>query len=59
MPRSALHLQSQPKNMPLMQADHLLKGNGGFQHQLPSRERQDQSMLPAHGSNRAGQSARS
>jgi hypothetical protein len=29
---AALHLQSQPKNVPLMQASHLFKGNTGVQH---------------------------
>ena len=46
----ALHLETQPKNVPLMQADHLLKGNGGFQHQLPLSGGK-MNMLPAHGGN--------
>ncbi len=47
----ALHLQSQPKNIPLMQADHLLKANGGFQHQMPLSGNGKITTLPVHGSN--------
>ena len=51
--KAALHLEAQPKNTPLMQADHVFKGNGGFQHQLPlSGGRMN--MLPAHGANLPG-----
>jgi hypothetical protein len=49
----ALHLEQQPKNIPLMQANHLLKGNGGFQHQLPLGNGKI-SMLPTHGNNVPG-----
>jgi Caspase domain len=47
----ALHLQSQPKNIPLMQADHLFKGNGGFQHQMPLSGNGKITTLPVHGTN--------
>jgi hypothetical protein len=45
----ALHLQSQPKTIPLMQADHLLKGNGGLQHQMPLSNNAKITMMPVHG----------
>ncbi len=46
----ALHLEQQPKNIALMQADHLLKGSAGFQHQMPLSGGK-LTMLPAHGAN--------
>ncbi|HLZ00670.1 MAG TPA: caspase family protein [Bradyrhizobium sp.] len=44
----ALHLQSQPRTMPLLQADHLLKGSGGFQHQLPLSSNAKITTMPVH-----------
>ena len=46
--KAALHLESHPKNTPLMQADHLLKGNGGFRHQLPFSANAKITTMPAH-----------
>jgi Caspase domain len=50
----ALHLQLQPKTTPLTQAQHLLKGNGGFQTQLPLSSHAKLTMMPVHGANSLG-----
>lgn len=44
----ALHLQSQPRTTPLLQADHLLKGTSGFQHRLPLSGNAKITMMPLH-----------
>ena len=49
--KAALHLQGQPKMMPLMQSDHLLKGNAGFQHQLSLSAGARVITMSTHGSN--------
>jgi hypothetical protein len=45
---AAMHLQSHPKVTPLMQADHLMKGNTGL-HQLPPSANSKITTMPVHG----------
>jgi len=49
--KAALHLQAQPKAMPLLESDHLLKSNAGFQHQLSLSANARIITMSAHGSN--------
>jgi uncharacterized caspase-like protein len=49
--KAALHLQAQPKMMPLLQSDHLLKSSTGFQHQLSLSSNARIISMSAHGSN--------
>jgi hypothetical protein len=46
----ALHLQSEPKGLPLMQAGHLFKGNSGM-NRMPLSGTAKITNLPAHGFN--------
>jgi len=46
----ALHLQSEPKGLPLMQAGHLFKGNGGM-NRMPLSGTARVTTLAAHGFN--------
>jgi hypothetical protein len=46
----ALHLQSEPKGLPLMQAGHIFKGVGGMNRMPPSGTARI-TTLPAHGFN--------
>jgi hypothetical protein len=46
----ALHLQFEPKGLPLMQAGHLFKGNGGM-NRMPLSGTARIATLPAHGFN--------
>src|SRR5579859_2384611 len=47
----ALHLEQQPKHVPLMQADHLFKGNGAFHHEMPLSSTAKMITLPGHCTN--------
>ena len=49
----ALHLESQPKGTPLIQASHLFKGNGGF-HQMQLSAGAKVTTLSVHGMNAPG-----
>jgi len=49
--KAALHLEAQPKNVALMQADHLFKGNGKFEHEMTLSANAKLSTLAAHGPN--------
>ena len=49
--KAALHLQAQPKAMPLLESDHLLKSNAGFQHQLSLSANARIITMSAHGGN--------
>ena len=46
----ALHLEAHPKNVPLMQAEHLFKGNGGFQQNLSLSNHARMTTMSVHGS---------
>jgi len=50
----ALHLEQQPKNVPLMQAGRLFKGSGGFQHQMSLSTNAKVTSLPGHAPNAPG-----
>jgi uncharacterized membrane protein YgcG len=50
----ALHLQARPKVVPLMQAEHLMKTNNGFQHQLTLSSHARMTMMPVRGAGPSG-----